>query len=219
MRPLYLDWNLGLGDAIIQNGLVRYLAREGRQIIVPAWERNLPTVRHMFSDLDNVSVVTADGDKPGPHPSFQILSVGINRPGFGQVEPWDKQFYVFADVPFDAKWNLFHIPPSGSELPTYGPIVLMHEDVERGFEIDMARCTFSTEPLLIKNGHPHPILLTEWRFVIGEAAEIHVIDSAPMHLCELLPTRGKLFYHKYARAKGSRMHVDAVFRKPWEVLE
>ena len=218
MKPLYLDLNLGLGDALICNGMVRYFAASGRLIIVPAWEHNLPTVRHMFSDLDNVSVVTADGDKPGPHPAFEILSVGINRSGFGQVEPWDKQFYVFADLDIDVKWDLFHVPRSDSERPSYGPIVLMHEDVQRGFEIDIQRCTFSETPTYM-DFHPAAPLLTDWRNVIEFAREIHVIDSAPMHLCELMPTRGKLFYHKYARAQGNRNHRDATFRKEWTVYE
>lgn len=220
MKPLYLDWNLGLGDAIICNGLVRWLARFRERLIVPAWSHNLPTVEHMFSDLENVTVsLPYSGDaRPAPSRDYDVLSIGINNPRFGAVEPWDRAFYVFADVPFEAKWDLFHVPPSGSELPSVTPrgFQLVHEDQERGFCIDYSRLS----PNMMR-GHVMPGLrfLTDLRHVIRDATEIHCIDSSVMHLAELMPTTGKLFYHKYARALGNRNHCDATLRKAWTVYE
>lgn len=222
MKPLYLDWNLGLGDAIICNGLVRWFARYGgRQIIVPSWPHNLPTVRHMFSDLDNVTVHEAD--ETCASEGCETMRIGVNNPKWGSVEPWDRAFYDFADVPFDAKWNLFHVPPSPTEISASvarKPFVLLHEDVARGFEIDGHRVdslsNSDLNPVFVNKGLP---LLTDWRHLIEEATEIHCIDSSVMHLAELLPTKGKLFYHKYARAKGNPNHQDATFRKNWVVLE
>jgi|HubBroStandDraft_4_1064222.scaffolds.fasta_scaffold49920_5 hypothetical protein len=218
VRPLWLDWNLGLGDAIICNGLVRFLASHSvtRKIVLPCWERNLPTVRHMFSDLANVHVVAATDDTVAHSRTYEILSIGLHNQNWGRIAQWDEAFYRFADVPFGAKWDMFHVPKSGSEWPTFGPIVLVHHDVARGFEIDETRFPTSEPPVWLNPSSP---FLTDWRNVIRDALEIHVIDSAPMHLVELLPTTGKLFYHKYARAQGSRQHTDAVLRKDWTVLE
>lgn len=218
MKPLFLDWNLGLGDAIICNGLVRFLAAQDltRKIVLPCWERNLPTVRHMFSDLANVHVVAATDDTVAHSRTYEVLSIGLHNANWGRIAQWDEAFYRFADVPFGAKWDMFHVPESGTELRTWGPVPLCHEDVERGFQIDLKRCSFNVMPAFIDRSE---LLLTDWRNVIRSAREIHVIDSAPMHLVELLPTTGKLFYHKYARAKGSREHMDAVLRKDWTVLE
>lgn len=221
MSPLYLDWNLGLGDAIICNGLVRTLyARDAdRKIILPCWGRNLPTVRHMFSDLFNVEVRRpANGDaRPVDCREYEVLSIGVNNPRFGAIEPWDESFYVFAGVPFDAKWDMFHVPESGGERRRTGNGVfgVFHHDPSRGFSIDSTRLNWGC-PLV---GILPACLLTDWRYMISEAAEIHMIDSAPMHLAELLLTAGKLFYHKYARSLGNRNHRDATFRKPWVVLE
>ncbi len=220
MKPLFLDWNLGLGDAIICNGLVRFLAAKEpcQKIVLPCWERNLPTVRHMFSDLANVHVVKAEGDVPNPPArEYEILRIGVNNPNWGRIAQWDEAFYRFGGVPFGAKWDMFHVPESDTERPSYGPIVLCHGDIGRGFEIDLARC--ASAPHAYVDFHPSWPLLTDWRNVILDACEIHVIDSAPMHLVELLPTTGKLFYHKYARSLGNRMHMDAVLRKDWTVLE
>jgi hypothetical protein len=226
VRPLWLDWNLGLGDAIICNGLVRYLSNvePRRKIVLPCWERNLPTVRHMFSDLANAHVVKAEGDNPNPPArEYEVLRIGVNNPNFGRIEQWDESFYRFADVPFGAKWDMFHVPESGTEIEPDGKYLLLHDDTKRGFEIDSDRVGLSIGArgmgFIWNISVMLRPLLTDWRYVIGEAREIHVIDSAPMHLVELLPTTGKLFYHKYARAQGSRQHTDATLRKDWTVLE
>ena len=216
---IYLDCNLGLGDAIIMNGLVRYLAYAelGKALVVPCWKRNLPSVRHMFSDLENVVVLPVEGDGPPDREVYpNVIPCGIHSPKWGSVEPWDRAFYELAGVPFDAKWDHFFVPPSDSELaPPRAPFELIHEDYGRGFKIDGRR----PSPLPSFMVEPKTPLLTDWRNFIREAQQIHVIDSAPMHLAELLPTAGKLYYHKYARAKGNRHHTDAVLRKDWTVLE
>jgi hypothetical protein len=226
MKPLFLDWNLGLGDAIICNGLVRTLAAPmvpyaRREIVLPCWERNLPTVRHMFSDLPNVHVVTVEHDGQGVlEPGFgrELLSIGINYHGPINHDQWDKCFYDRAGVPFDAKWSKFFVPSNPQSLvPPVTPYALIHDDPERGFDIDFDRC--GELPHYALGTSLCSPLLTDWRDYIRNAAEIHCIDSSVMHLAELLPTTGKLYYHKYARAKGNRQHTDAVFRKPWVVLE
>jgi hypothetical protein len=225
MKPLFLDWNLGLGDAIICNGLVRHLAEAEvpyrvREIIVPCWEHNLPTVRHMFSDLSNVRVVVAEGDGPTISGAYEVRSIGINYHGPIGADPndrqWDEMFYRRAGAPFEAKWSKFSVPRSDSELypEMVADYALCHDDSLRGFSMRKG-----VTDLPVVRVEPRTSRLTDWGNYIHMAAEIHCIDSSFMHLAELMPTTGKLFYHKYARAKGNPNHVDAVFRKPWVVLE
>lgn len=227
MKPLYLDWNLGLGDAILCNGLVRTLAKQWpeRAIAVPCYAHNYPTVAHMFSDLPTVRVVVTEADN-GQYsdPGFEKLSIGINNPAWGTNPQWDQAFYEFAGVPFDAKWDAFFVPESGREMDAYPyGYLLRHEDMARGFKIDDALLGIPLASrgmgFIVDVAPGVRDILTDWRFVIGGAQEIHVIDSSFMHLAELMPTTGKIFYHKYARAKGSRQHTDAVLRKKWEILE
>lgn len=226
MKPLYLDFNLGLGDAIIQNGLVRTLAKE-RDVFVPCWAHNFPTVSHMFSDLEQVAVMVVEGDGIPTSEQLasygardmEILSVGINYHGPIDCGRWDENFYLRADVPFDAKWGWFHVPTSNSEFPVgiQGKFLLMHDDPRRDFTIARSMFEDMNRRAVIKVEERG--LLTDWRRHILEAGQIHVIDSSFMHLVELMPTTGKLFYHKYARAQGSRQHTDAVLRKDWRVYE
>lgn len=215
MKPLYLDWNLGLGDALICNGLVRWLART-REMVVPSYEHNFPTVSHMFSDLPNVHVHIVVGDSPQPLEGNDMLSIGINAKGFGEDPQWDRQFYTLAGVPFDAKWDYFHVPETGDELQAYDrPFQLIHDDDARDFVIPRARISPTLRRLRIAPQRP---CLTDWRNVIRDADEIHCIDSSVLHMAELMPTTGQLFYHKYARAKGNPNHQDPVLRKPWVIL-
>ena len=89
---LFIDWNLGLGDSIICNGLVRVLARQhGRFVIVPSYTHNLPSVRHMFSDDHNVCVV--DVADAALYCDESVLSIGLNHPRWGTVTPFDRAFY------------------------------------------------------------------------------------------------------------------------------
>ncbi len=222
MRTLYLDWHLGLGDAIICNGLVRWLAREnpGRHIVIPCYQNhNTSAVSQMFADLTHwrgdvgPSVFVVPDTNPPPHGCL-LLPIGMNNPGWGTVTPFDRAFYAFAGVPFDAKWDLFHIPESNTELPPPDyRYALLHEDRARGFAIDRSRI----KDILIHSVTPGKTpRISDWRHWIANAAEVHVIDSSVMHLAELLPTNGKLFYHKYARPNAAD---DAIFRKAWTVYE
>jgi hypothetical protein len=216
VKPLYLDWHLGLGDAIICNGLVRWLVRERqRHVIVPCYAHNRASVEALFADLPEVMPVLHDGRFVG-HDNEETLSIGMNNPRWGSVEPFDRAFYEFAGVPFDAKWDLFHVPESGTERhPTgTGPWMLYHHDPDRGFSLNPDRLPF-LPGVQVRRWSER---ITDWRYMIRDAAEIHCIDSSVMHLAELLPTTGKLFYHKYARAHD-KAPVDAIFRKKWTVIE
>ncbi len=219
MKPLYLDWNLGLGDAIICNGLVRALAlrQPDRTIRVAAWPQNVASVMQMFSDIDVQVIATSTENLRGlPTDGHDVLSIGLNNRHWGEAQPFDRAFYHFADVPFDAKWGLFHIPESGTELgpPDYR-YALLHEDRSRGFTIDRSRIP----GILIHSVTPGKTpRLSDWRRWIEHAADIHCIDSSVMHMAELLPTNGKLFYHRYART-ADKSPVEAIFRKDWTVYE
>ncbi len=205
-----LDLNLGLGDAIICNGLVRELAKRYDSLILPCWERNLPCVSHMFSDLPNVRTMRVLDDRPLPG----SLRIGINVPEFGSVEPFDRAFYHFANVDFDCRWSAFHVPDSGTEIaPPDKPFALIHE-MSSGGPRELERWRISEgENLEWVTVGPRTPLITDWRLMIAAATEIHCIDSAFVHLVESVPTGAKLFFHSYARPNYFTR------RKDWTVLE
>jgi hypothetical protein len=206
MSQIYLDWNLGLGDAIVCCGLVRELAKRNDRIILPCWARNERNVRHMFSDLRNIEVEVVATDRSGSRPGFRTVSIGMHASGFGELN-WDQRFYAFAEVDFSRRWDSFDLPLGKSDIPVPSePFALI---CERGSD--------GIYPLHGLN-HPNPVrlerspLLFDWVPMMREAEEIHCIDSAPMNLVESVPTKGKLFFHKYAR--GGVLNL----RKSWVTL-
>lgn len=216
MKPLYLDWNLGLGDAIICNGLVRVLAQE-RPVIVPCYPHNFTSVAHMFSDLKNVEVRPEGEHVARPK---DAMAIGLRHPQWGSIEPFDKAFYAFAGVPHECRWSMFKIPRSGEEDKAVPhPYLVTHDDPSRGFRINTAYFLDA----LRRVGQAVPIMprprLSDWRFVLKHAEEIHCIDSSVLHLVEHIDTRGKLFFHRYARPAGERWGSDATRRKDWTVIE
>lgn len=213
MSILKLDWHLGLGDAIICNGLVRALAQQVDWLILPAYEHNRESVIHMFRDLDNV--VTMDEARWSIQPG-RVLSIGMNNPAWGTIRPFDRAFYHFAGVDFDARWDEFHIPESPeTEIdPPEEPFGLIHHDVERKYVIEDK---WSQGSLRMIWTRPITSRISDWRKVIRLAGEIHCIDSSMLHLVESLPTTGRLFFHQYARPAATSFD-DVIKRKQWTVV-
>lgn len=226
---IYLDWNLGLGDAIICNGLVRELAQRYDRIAVPCYEHNLPSVRHMFSDLPKVQVVGVIGDTPPPlhmHPAeatiggspgewlyYRVVSVGMRARHSGRhSRGFDRDFYDAAEVDFECRWKSYSVPVDGRETPPLAePCSLVFNRYSEGV------CNYLHDisggpPVLVAGDCPR---ITDWVPAISTAEVIHCMDSAPLHLVESVPTRGKLFFHKYARNDGNS---NFTLRKDWTVL-
>jgi hypothetical protein len=220
MTTIVLDWNLGLGDAIICNGLVRVLARKHERLLLPCHSHNLPSVRHMFSDLGNVYVYTYEAGCHEHVSDSHMLRVGLNNPEWKDCKlSFDRAFYHFAGVDFEARWSEFYVPPSDSELPPYwSAFRLIHEDRARGIKIDPGRYYQGKHASALFAVTAETPQITDWRRRIEEAKEIHCVDSSVIHLVESLPTTGKLFYHRYARPAEIAFN-DCVRRKDWVTLD
>lgn len=215
MTPLYLDWNLGLGDAIICNGLVRALAESGRLIIVPAWPRNLESVANMFADLANVKVIFApNGDKRYTEKGIETLSIGIHGTPYegSSSESFDQHFYRRAGLPWEYRYSKFKLPPNNPQrtVPRYA-FALIHGQASDGARIDPDRIDSDRLQIHVECHLDSP--LAAWVDTIAAASSIHCLDSAFIHLVESVPSTDNLFFHSYARPNFFQL------RKPWVVLE
>ena len=155
----------------------------------------------------------------------EVILAGNTNPGWTEAltrMPWDAAFYHLARVPFEKRWSSFYMPPTLNAILVPGvDYVLCHEDIPRGYRIDPVRLSAEGRPVFYVSppaiGLARPI--AEWVPLISNAAEVHCIDSAVMHLAESLPARGKLFYHKYARPAGQYSAEVVTRRKEWTVIE
>ena len=64
MDNILIYHHLGLGDHLICNGLVRNICENNKNnFLLPAKKHNFQTVKFMFRDLNNLTVVSVDGDE------------------------------------------------------------------------------------------------------------------------------------------------------------
>lgn len=218
MKPLFVDWHLGLGDAFVCNGLVRSLSQyRGGEILVPAKKHNFETVRYMFRDLPGVRV-TGQRDQCESAPWCETLRLGNRRPDFRHSE-WDQEFYRHAGVAFEKRWNAFdvHLPLIRNPHPE--PFIFVHQDEFRGYGIDREKLGYASarEFHTIEPDSSLPFWDQLWKLKF--AHEIHCIDSSFLNLVEGLYANcfwhgfgPKMYFHSYARPDGL---PPSVLRAPW----
>lgn len=206
MKRTLLRWHLGLGDALLCNGLVRVLVDRGQQLVLPCWKQNEPSVRAMFADLGEYvdTIVVTDGDHPMSDWT-DCLSLGHYGEHFDPLR-FDASFYGQAGVPFLAKWEKFQYgegDPLGASLGKCDRLV--HDDEARGFVIPLEG--YRPERTDDLSNHI-PALL--------RADEIHCISSCFAILADLINAPGKKFLHRYSRPDGGSLPV---FGREWVILD
>ena len=202
MSRIFLDWNLGLGDAIVCNGMVRELAKVHERILLPCYRHLEPSVRWMFSDLPSVEFLPVDADSVRDVEGWDTLCVGIHAVPQPPSPYFDEGFYQLAGIPFDCSWSSFYMPPRSIAF-SGRPSVLVFESWSGG----LARV-----PVEGVRPPPQPTI-ADLIPAIRAAAEIHCITSAPLHLVDRVQTFGKLFFWHNAR-RGSRLTL----RKSWRFM-
>lgn len=211
-KTLFIRWHLGLGDAIICNGLIRELAKRHNLIHVPAKPDKFASVFWMFSDLPNVIVICVDDDADMNATAKTKLNQGLglwSQRGILDWQHWDKQFYEDVGVPFDARWNSFYVPPCKTLPYPSGEYAFVHEEPGRGMAIQQF-------PKMAIYAPPHPPHIFWNLAALQHATEIHVVNSCFLNLAESVPTAARrLVVHNYARKDRAGLPT---LRKNWEVL-
>jgi hypothetical protein len=208
----YLRWHLGLGDAIICNGLVRELSKRHTSLLLPCKLPNFASVLWQFSDLVNVYVLPIRDDAEALALSKQYPTLGLGmwcKTGLRDRAHWDRQFYEDADVPFDCRWSSFFVPPMLAQLnPPPLPFTFVHQQPEQGR-------AFRQLPPGTLHSPPRPPHIFWHCATLAAAASIHVVNSCFLNLAESVATTGTLYLHNYARTDTP----PPTLRKAWHVLD
>jgi hypothetical protein len=207
--------HLGLGDHILCCGLVRAVAeRSLGQVVTWAKPHNLESVRFLFADMQRIEVRPIIDRL---HTSGELLVVGYNN--LDRSIPFDQSFYQSAGVPFEQRWSGFTpVSDMGREWQVYhdlgvcGPYAFVHDDPERGMEIG-PRCTELPVVRPIK-GLTNNIL--DYRLLIRNAAEVHVIPSSFGVLADSMDLHQPLFWYKRLRSYPDTEHPT--LRNQWTIL-
>lgn len=209
--------HLGLGDHIICNGIVRALCPSFKILVLPVRPFYLTAVRWMFSDLPNVRTIAV-----GEQKDFRRIVEAFEKAGASSIRAgthnkrwrdemllcFDAAFYELAGVPFEQRWAAFDVPRDlDAEEGLFQiaapaePYIFVHDDAERGFQIDEMRL-----PKNIRRVRPLPGLTDvpfHYRKVIEGAAEVHCISSSFAHFLECAPSGRPQFLHRYPREDGT----------------
>jgi len=197
---------MGLGDAIICNGLVRTLAEQD-EVRWPCHGYFYKSVSSMFEDLPQVKVFPVPAQFTGFNAANYLipdnpgaLVLGFAGKNFDHAN-WVLSFYYQAGLSYETRWEKFKLPERWvpKEWGIKRNFVLIHEDVRRGYRIDRSRLP---KGLMVKPVQFSYSPLWNYLTAIAMAKEIHCIDSCVSHLVdsfyqELAGT--PLVFHRYAR--------------------
>lgn len=214
MTSIYINWHLGLGDAIICAPIAVKYASMYEKVYVPAYDHNTESVKSFFVNYPNIEVV--------PHylkVRAKVLNLGAYNKDLPLLpgESFDEWFYRVAGMEIEDKkrFNPFSVLSGKPTLENWMNYAFVHDDESRGFKINRNHITDGLSIFFPEN-KGGSVLSFSAR--IRYASEIHCIDSSFLHLCDALPTTGKLYWHQYARRYEKPLH-DVKLTKDWIIIK
>jgi len=230
MNDIYIYHHLGLGDHIILNGFVRSYLDQYDRIFLFSKPGNSKNVKRMYKDIsDKLKVISLD-DKGvrefmNMFRSHKYLIVGHTGDFFRRIDDpnsektFDQLFYEDHQIPFDDKWNKFHLErDTEREKEVYYDILGLKDDSEFIFLHESNERPINQEiPSNIKIIRPDnmSVGIFDYLFTIEKAKQVHVMNSSFMNLIDCIQLREDgLFYHEY-----SRPNINATLKLPWIILK
>jgi hypothetical protein len=222
--PMPVRTHTGVGDTIIQAGLMIELSRKYGRIAIPCYRKCLNLGISLYGCFPDIQLYIIPDEHEGHlcSPTDRVFDEvyrenNLDREqemrigeyaGEGLWNDFIKAFYVRSGVEYRHRWDSFPEIrlPQQAEWPD-NHRVFVHDDTSRGHVITRADG--------FRPGWTQSIL--QYAQILHTADEIHCIDSSFFCLANQLPTTGKLFYHHYARPDrpvGFRYEL----RKDWTYL-
>lgn len=206
MKPIdcFIHHHLGLGDHIICNGLVRYLAKNYgfENIALVVKKSNLNNVTRMFLDLAQVSFFAVDEDREFIEEyNSNLKSIPLLRVGFEKCRngDFDRSFYDSANVPFQERWNSWNLERDYEqeakiieELGINGDYIFVHDTSSVGkYDLKIESKLPQIKPKKLDCEKS----MFDWIGVMENAKEIHCIDSSFMHIVDSYKFENDKYYH------------------------
>ena len=227
----------GLGDHILCNGLYRHFSQLRKQVIITVKKNYVDEIRYMLRDCGNVKILPLPLKRSWTYTRLvQMISrtlpieiVGIGSYGdnfFPKGVRFDQNFYDQAVINFDFRWSKFEVPRNQKRENEIfrilgcdsGPYIFLHEDKSREFIIDRKRIDSKLRVVEPVTGLTQ-FSLFDYRKVLEEASEIHLIESSFAAFAESINLTQKLYAHRYARGHALYdFRHEFTYRSNWNVL-
>ena len=222
---IVLEPHMGLGDAMINLGLIKTIAKQSPHSIF--YYACLPNYYHsvawMLQDLSNVfPLVVASGREARQYAQFknaQYLPIGVINV---DIKKFDQSFYAQHQVSFDLRWKLSNTPagPISQDLleklnPQKLPFMLVckKDSGSHMYELNIP----NSSNLLVIEVSPITNNIFDWVHLVLKATQIHTIDTAFIHLVENTlssDTKQKLCFHRIRQSP-----TEFTRRLPWQEID
>lgn len=206
---------MGLGDYFMCNGLIRNLIRSDKEYTLFVKEIYLVSVKHMYSDLENLHFVAAntiEDIQKFLRANFKNndnqICIGYNMPNFGRPVTTEEWFYFQHNTSLDVKWTKFKaVRNVERELELYnkfsidGDYIFVHDDNNENHPTHRGPKTINDNllPKDIRIIRVDPKLtnnIFDYCLLIENAKEVHCIESCFAYMTDLL-NLNKICIHEY----------------------
>lgn len=229
-KKYYIYHHLGLGDHIILNGLIRKLIKKDGIYFLFCKKHNVDSVEFMFNDIDNLHLISVNSDSDvhkflSSNKINDVIKIGHENLEFIKRFyncTWDEAFYRQLNVDFKERWDSFFYNRDDEvegklycELnPDNEKFVLIHNSDSTGTDrIDYTKINPAYKKIFVIKSET----IFDYGKLIEDAEEIHCVDSSFKHIVDSIPTKGKLFYHKYYNAKNGESE-NHQYKKDWTIV-
>lgn len=217
--------HLGLGDAIMLNGMVRHFA-EKDDVCIFIQKQHEDSVRFMYRDLTNIKIKllnSTDAQEMWSQVEGQILPLATyklpnqhwdfatNGP-LSEMVNWAHSIYIQAGIPPKYMYSKFKVVRDrDSEIKyEHDDYVFIHDDVSRGMKIDTSHTnTYRvTRDRLDSNSN-----IFDYLTVIENASEVHCMDSCYAWMINMMEigNPSKNFLHLNVKGNYTHRMVKTVF--------
>jgi hypothetical protein len=216
----YIYHHLGLGDHIVNNGMVRHFYKQYKQITLFSYKHNVKNVQYMYRDLDRIQILGVESDAQADHyilsQNLDCIKIGFSDLGGVMPElPFDKAFYKLAGLDFSIRFDEFYFKRDLQKEkdvldalnPTGEKYIFVHDDASRGFSIDMDR--IKTDHKIIMNDKRFNVF--DYITLLENAEEVHFMQSSFKELmCSYELKKPILYQHNYVRKYDQSMNSSGI---------
>src|SRR5210317_2331614 len=218
--------HLGLGDAIMLNGMVRHFA-ENEKVCIFVQKHHLDSVQFMYRDIEDrvkiKAVNTTNAQEMWSQVEGKVLPLATYRLPIDvwkyimegpptEMVNWAHSVYIQAGIPPKYMYSKFKVVRDrDSEIKyEHNDYVFIHDDVSRGMKIDTSHTnTYRvTRDRLDSNSN-----IFDYLTVIENASEVHCMDSCYAWMINMMEigNPSKNFLHLNVKGNYTHRMVKTVF--------
>ena len=237
MTDIYIYHNMGMGDHILCNAIIRINAKKYDRIYLFVKPNNLKNVAYMYRDLQNIKFISFDDAQTKSfmqiNPDNNYLVIGITAEWFYNLdvkkiyETFDHGFYVSAGIPMEDKWNKFFFQRDIEKeknafyniigLKDNEEFIIVHDDPKNGRPFKSS--LIPKDLKIINPSDFKEVGLFDFLYTFEKAKELHMMNSSFMNLIDTIQLKtGDLILHSYARTDMGP-NPNPKLKLNWKILK